>query len=141
MPDLTERRAAIRNLLAEQDVASQSELLEQLAARGFPISQPVLSRDLRALEVAKQAGYYRIPAQDKVTPLSALKSLLRSVNTASHFLIVRCEPGAANAIARALEAEGFDGLVGTIAGDDTILVAANSQAAGQRVERRVAELL
>lgn len=141
MPDLTERRAAIRELLSEQDVASQAELVERLETRGFPVSQPVLSRDLRALNVAKQGGHYRIPPIERITPLTALKSLLRSVEPATHFLLVECEPGAASAVARALEAEQIDGLVGTIAGDDTVLVAANSNAAGQRVRRRVSELL
>jgi transcriptional regulator of arginine metabolism len=141
MPDLTERRAAIRSLLAEQDIASQAELLQQLAAQGFSVSQPVLSRDLRALDVAKQGGYYRIPEQDRVTPLVALRSLLRRVDPASNFLVVRCEPGAASAVARAREAEQLEGVVGTIAGDDTVLVATNSIAAEQRAQRRVQELL
>jgi transcriptional regulator of arginine metabolism len=141
MADPTERRAAIRDLIVEHEIASQSELLHKLKLRGFPVSQPVLSRDLRALDVAKQAGVYRIHEQERVTPLTVLKSLLRSVHPVSHFLLLRGEPGAASAVARALEAEAIDGLVGTLAGDDTVLVATSSHAAAQRVRRRVSELL
>lgn len=141
MSAMTHRRAAIRDLLTEREIANQAELLEALEKKGLSASQPVLSRDLRALDVAKQGGYYRIPEAERVTPLTALKSLLRSARAATHFVVVECEPGAASAVARALEAEEIDGLVGTIAGDDTVLVAASSLSAGQRVRRRVTDLL
>ena len=141
MSDPNERRALIRDLIAERDIQNQSQLLEQLEKRGVSVSQPVLSRDLRALDVAKQSGVYRIHEAERVTPLTALKSLLRSVQPAAHFLMVGCEPGAASAVARALEAEEPDGLVGTLAGDDTVLVATSSRAAALRVRRRVSDLL
>ncbi len=141
MADPTERRDAIRDLLSEHDISSQEELIERLEKRGYHTSQPVLSRDLRALNVAKQAGVYRVHEEERVTPLEALRSLLRGETPVSHFVLLRCEPGAASAVARALEAEALDGLVGTIAGDDTVLVASSSHAASQRVRRRVQELL
>jgi len=138
-PDL--RREAIRELLREEEIASQEVLLERLGRKGFHTSQPVLSRDLRVLNVAKQAGFYRVSEEERVTPLAALKSLLRSEQPVSHFVLLYCEPGAASAVARALESDGIDGLVGTIAGDDTVLVASDSHAASMRVRRRVRELL
>ncbi|MCC7014066.1 MAG: hypothetical protein IT454_16030 [Planctomycetes bacterium] len=141
MADPTERRDAIREILREHDIASQDELIEKLERRGYRTSQPVLSRDLRALNVAKQAGMYRVHEEERVTPLEALRALLRSAKPVSHFVMLRCEPGAASAVARALEAEALDGLVGTIAGDDTVLVASSSHAASQRVRRRVQDLL
>lgn len=141
MADPTPRREAICELLKDEDIASQEQLLEHLERRGFHTSQPVLSRDLRALNVAKQAGFYRVGDGERVTPLATLKSLLRSERPVAHFVLLRCEPGAASAVARALEAEGIDGLVGTIAGDDTVLVASETHAASQRVRRRVQELL
>ena len=56
-------------------------------------------------------------------------------------MLVRCEPGAASAVARAVEAEGFDGVAGTIAGDDTVLVAVESAADAERVRAAVDDLL
>jgi transcriptional regulator of arginine metabolism len=141
MADPTDRRETIRELLREEDISSQEDLLEKLARRGFRTSQPVLSRDLRALNVAKQSGVYRLDEHERVTPLSMLKSLLRAAHPVQHFVLLRCEPGAASAVARALEAEGLDGLIGSVAGDDTVLVAASSHAASLRVRRRVQELL
>jgi transcriptional regulator of arginine metabolism len=135
------RRTAIRELLLEAPVRNQEELLEKLERRGLGASQPVLSRDLRALNVAKRAGCYQIVEEERVTPLEQLKSLLRSVEPVSHFLLLSCEPGAASAVARALDSEELDGLVGTLAGDDTVLVAVKTTAAAQRVRRRIQELL
>jgi transcriptional regulator of arginine metabolism len=141
MPTTQERRSTIRTLLAEQPVASQAELLEALEIRGINASQPMLSRDLRALKVAKRDGVYQVFEEERVTPLSALRSLLRSASSASHFLVVDSEPGAASAVARALEAEGLEGIVGTVAGDDTVLVCLDSKTAQRRVRQRVQELL
>ena len=135
-----ERRATIRRLVLENSISSQAELRAKLKNEGYRASQPVLSRDLRLLRVAKEAGVYQLRESERVTPLTALKSLLRSVDTAREFLLVRCEPGAASAVARALESEELPGLSGTVAGDDTVLVALHSRAALQRVRRRVAVL-
>ena len=141
MSSTEERRAAIRALLAEREVRSQGELHELLASRGYPASQPVVSRDLRALGVVKRVGIYQLLEEERVTPLTALKSLLRGAEPVEHFVLLTCEPGAASAVARALEAEELQGLSGTIAGDDTVLVATTTRSAAQRVRRRVLELL
>lgn len=141
MQDRDRRRAAIRELLLEAPVRNQEELLEKLERRGLGASQPVLSRDLRALNVAKRGGCYQIVEEERVTPLEELKSLLRTVEPVSRFLLVSCEPGAASAVARALDSEELDGIVGTVAGDDTVLVAVKSNASALRVRRRIQELL
>jgi len=135
-----ERRAVVRRLVLEESITSQADLRAKLKTQGYRASQPVLSRDLRLLRVGKVAGVYTIREAERVTPLVALKSLLRSTVNARDFLFVRCEPGAASAVARALEAEEIPGIVGTVAGDDTVLVAISSRAAGQRVRRRLASL-
>jgi transcriptional regulator of arginine metabolism len=141
MPTTRERRNAIRALLGQEPVASQADLAQALAQRGFSASQPMLSRDLRALKVAKRDGAYRLLGDEHVTPLSALRSLLRSAVPVAHFGLVRCEPGSASAVARALEAEEIEGVVGSIAGDDTVLYCTDSKAAVRRVLARVDELL
>jgi transcriptional regulator of arginine metabolism len=136
-----DRRSAIRALLQERAVHSQGELMALLEERGFGCSQPALSRDLRALGVAKVAGGYQWVEEERVTPLTTLRSLLRSTEPVDHLVLVHCESGAANAVARALEAEELPGLRGTIAGDDTVLVAVRSRTDGDRVRRRVEDLL
>ena len=135
------RRDTIREILAEGEVRSQTELQDLLEDRGIVTSQPVLSRDLRALGVAKQGGHYHVLEEERITPLTALRSLLRSSHAAEHFEIVRCEPGAASAVARALEGEGIEGVLGTIAGDDTVLVVAANATAGAEVRARIESLI
>ena len=137
----TQRRAAIRALLLERSVHSQVELAQLLEERGYAVSQPVLSRDLRSLRVAKAGGVYRVLESDKVTPLESLRSLLRAVSSPRQMLLVQCEPGAASAVARALEAEEISGVQGTLAGDDTVLVAIASEASLARVRRRIEDLI
>jgi transcriptional regulator of arginine metabolism len=141
MPSATvDRRALIRSLLRERPVHSQAELSQLLEERGCPVSQPVLSRDLRALQVAKVGGAYHVLESETVTPLEALRSMLRGASAPRQWILVQCEPGAASAVARALEAEAIDGVLGTLAGDDTVLVGLASEAAAASVRRRVAEL-
>lgn len=137
-----ERRETLRAILTERDCSSQEELLLALADRGVQTTQPVLSRDLRALRAAKRDGVYTLVETEKVTPLEALSSLLRGTCPAGdNMVIVRCEAGAASAIARALESEGIDGVLGTVAGDDTVFAAVESADAGERVRHRVIALL
>lgn len=135
-----ERRRAIREILEEEAVASQVELLARLAERGFQATQPLLSRDLRALSVAKRDGVYRL--SERVTRLEMLAPLLRGARPAGqHLVVIACEPGAASAVARALEVEGLAGLVGTVAGDDTVFAAVEGKAAGDRLRERVLEIV
>lgn len=132
----------IRKILADQPLGSQEELLQVLAERGVRTTQPVLSRDLRAMQVAKRAGLYQLVEDERITPLTSLRSLLRSTCPAGdHMVVVRTEPGAASAVARALEAEEIDGLLGTVAGDDTVFAAVADVQVSGSVQQRVAELL
>jgi transcriptional regulator of arginine metabolism len=140
-PQTERRRAALLAILSDGKVKSQGELIEKLEAQGFAVSQPVVSRDLRKLRVAKRGGTYQLLDDERVTPLTSLKSLLRGEAAVPHLALVRCEPGAANAVARALEAEDIDGVLGTIAGDDTVLVIVATAGVARRVRRTVADLL
>ena len=127
-----QRRQEIADLLRRHEVPNQARLLELLAAGGFQVTQPQLSRDLRALHAVKRDGVYRL--SERVTPLAKLASLLRDAQPAgSHLLVIRSEPGAASAVARALEGEEPEGLVGTVAGDDTIFVALRERKYGKRI--------
>jgi transcriptional regulator of arginine metabolism len=136
------RRDAIIDILASRRLGSQEELLCALAERGVRTTQPVLSRDLRALKVAKRDGVYQLLISDRVTPLGTLCSLLRSSCSAGeNMVVVKCEPGAASAIARAIESEKFEGLLGSVAGDDTVFIAVRDAGVSQKIRERITELL
>ena len=142
MVAVKERRERVRTLLTENAVSSQQELLSLLAENGVESTQPVLSRDLRALGAVKHDGRYVVLEANRVTRLEALQPLLRGANSAgSNLVVLTCEPGAASSIARALEEEESLGILGTVAGDDTIFVAVESERRGEVVMKRVQDLL
>ena len=142
MVAISERRARVRALLTENEVSSQQELLALLAAAGVESTQPVLSRALRALGAVKHDGHYMVFEQDRVTRLETLQPLLRGAIAAGpNLVILSCEPGSASSIARALEEEDLSGVLGTVAGDDTLFVAVDSDRRGKAVIQRVRDLL
>jgi transcriptional regulator of arginine metabolism len=142
MPTAEARRRALVQILEQGDAQSQAELLTALEQAGHASTQPVVSRDLRVIGAVKAEGRYSLPSEERVTPLQSLKALLRDAQLAgSHLVVVICEPGAASAIARALEAEADLPILGTVAGDDTVFVATATRADGVAIRRRVRELV
>jgi transcriptional regulator of arginine metabolism len=132
MPTTEARRRTILEVLEGHEVANQVDLQELLEERGWTANQSQLSRDLRALHVIKQDGVYQ--TTERTTRLGALRALLRGAQAAGPNLVcVYGEPGSASAIARALEAEEVQGIVGTVAGDDTLFVAVDRKSSGAAV--------
>ena len=128
------RHARIVELIRERSVRSQTELAELLAADGVQVTQATLSRDLEELGAVKVSGAYLIP-EDGKRPLRdaeqaparlirLLRELLTGVDASGNLAILRTPPGAAQFLASALDRSGLTDVVGTIAGDDTILVVA-----------------
>ena len=132
------RQARIAELLAGTPVRSQSELSALLAAEGISVTQATLSRDLEELAVSKSRGIYAVetagspssPAAARLTegPMARLarlaQELLISAEASGSLVVLRTPPGAAQLLASALDRSAFEGVAGTIAGDDTILVIA-----------------
>ena len=128
---------------------SQEELQHRLARRGIDVAQPTLSRDLKDLGLAKTAGGYVVPGadsslSDRELRLRRSESLERALRewvlgafAAGNLVVVKTPPAAAHPVARALDEAELEGVVGTIAGDDTIFLAAATAAAAQRLARRL----
>jgi transcriptional regulator of arginine metabolism len=142
-----QRHAAILTLLRRHRIASQEQLRELLLADGVEVTQATLSRDIRELGLAKigdpegGAHYAAPPAAAETPPLAPLvASLFLSAEGVGPLLVIRTPPGSANALGSALDRQGWKDVVGTIAGDDTILVIARSVAARKRVAARLAGL-
>lgn len=140
------RRAEILKLVRERTVRSQEELQQLLRRRGFTVAQPSLSRDLKDLGLARTPTGYAAPASPSLfVPAArregaldrALAHSVLSVEAAGTLVVVKTPPGEAHPVARALDESSVSGVVGTIAGDDTVFVAAPSPAAALRVERRL----
>jgi len=142
-----QRHAAILDLVRSRRIGSQEELRRLLRAAGVDVTQATLSRDVRELGLAKVgdpeggAHYAAAPAAAETPPLGPLVvSLFLSAEGVGPLLVIRTPPGSANLLGSALDRAGWPDVVGTIAGDDTILVIARSGAARKRVAGRLADL-
>jgi transcriptional regulator of arginine metabolism len=137
------RQGQILKLVRNKQIYTQDELAQELKAVGITATQVTLSRDLRDLRLVKtQEGYQEIPA-DEITPqLETLaRDFLRDVRGAQNLLVLKTDPGYASPIAVALDNEDWDDIVGTIAGDDTVLVVAQDNKTAESVRRRLLEIL
>jgi len=131
-----ERLNAIRDVLTSSRVASQDELRRKLRRRGIHVTQATLSRDMHELRLSKGPAGYRLPngngsngaaaaaAEDDQPPsLSEMvESFALRVKQAMNQVVVATAMGGAQPVAAAMDREGWDEVVGTIAGDDTVLV-------------------
>ncbi|MBX3461955.1 MAG: arginine repressor [Planctomycetes bacterium] len=138
------RRQRILDLLERGVVRSQAELQQQLADAGFEVNQATLSRDLRALGVRKSASGYELPAAP-LSPQSAHQSLWHAVRTwlvgataAQNLAVLRTPAGGAQPLALALDRAALSGVVGTLAGDDTVLAVCATAAKARALVRRLA---
>ena len=143
-----QRHATILALVRQHRVASQEQLRRLLHAEGMDVTQATLSRDIRELGLLKVAdaeggAHYAPPvAADTVPPpLSPLvTTLLLAMEGVGPLLVLRTPAGSANALGSALDRQSWTEVVGTIAGDDTLLVIARSPAARRRVTARLEAL-
>ena len=139
------RRRAILAVVGEGGVRSQEDLQRRLRRRGFLVAQPTLSRDLKALGLAKTPTGYVVAPAPAFVPAEARQSTLDravaehvlSVHAAASLVVVRTPPAGAHPLARALDEAALPDVVGTIAGDDTVFVATPGPSAALRLERRL----
>ncbi len=147
----TQRQHRIARLLEEQVISSQIQLVELLATEGLNLTQATVSRDLEELGAVKvriPGGQmaYAIPefAKDRVAPEDVLKKVLGEfLVEAAHsanLAVLRTPPGSAHVVASALDRAGLPGVVGTVAGDDTVLVVCSAPEGGEKVSARLARL-
>jgi transcriptional regulator of arginine metabolism len=147
-----QRHNAIRELVANSLVSNQDELRRKLRRRGFEVTQATLSRDIHELRISKGPGGYSLPngngngsapAVDDGPPSVAevLEGFGLRVRHAMNQVIVRTVMGGAQPVAAALDHESWPQVVGTIAGDDTVLVICQDQRHASEVEERLRKIL
>ena len=148
MAGKTERHAAILEIIRATDVASQEQLRGQLARRGVRVTQATLSRDLHELGVARVPGEtgvrYALPeriAGDAIPSLETLlPQLFSSVDGVGELIVLHTLASGAQPVSEAIDAAGWKEVLGTIAGENTILVVGRSAQARQAVTLRLTEL-
>lgn len=145
------RQREILKIIQDQDIDTQEQLLEALRARGFSTTQATISRDIKDLRLVKEltgSGGYRYTMSERKIP-SAFDARLRnifkegvvSVDVAQNIVVVRTMPGLASAACSALDGMDIDGMVGSLAGDDTGILIMRDNALAQQFSGEVHKLL
>ena len=146
MAERSRRQEIILELIGKKPVRTQQALLKELRRRGVELTQATLSRELKTLGVAKGPdgrGGYRYVVGTSTSgvsgqgPLPAVAAFVRSVERSNNLLVVKTPPGNAQGVARGIDQAQWSEVLGTIAGDDTILLICRSQPQATRVERRL----
>ncbi len=149
--DALRRRDEILRIIAAEPVRSQDELLAHLKTRGFSVTQPTLSRDLREIGLVKTPNGYVAPATMVMAPVTAftpresrlerLNRLFResvlSADAGGNLVVVKTPVAAAQPLASAIDGASLDDVLGTIGGDDTIFVALATPAAASDLARHI----
>ena len=143
----TQRQHRIVRLLEQHAVASQTQLVDLLAAERVAATQATVSRDLDelgAVKVRVPGGetVYAIPelAKDRLAPEDLLRRVLGDwvvdVAHSGNLVVLRTPPGSAHVVGSAVDRAGLEDVIGTVAGDDTVLVVAREGAGGAEVGRQ-----
>lgn len=129
------RRHAIRRIIAQRAVATQQELVDLLHRAGIEATQSSVSRDIAHLGLVKIGGRYAIPSERGF--LSELPIEILSAEPADAIAVVKLPPGQASLLGVRIDSAGWPEVVGTVAGDDTLLVACRDRQARNLVLARL----
>ncbi|MBP1989031.1 transcriptional regulator AhrC/ArgR [Paenibacillus eucommiae] len=131
-----QRHIKIREIITSHEIETQDELVESLRLGGFHVTQATVSRDIKELHLIKvplDDGRYKysMPADQRFNPLQKLRRALSdhfvSIDHADNLVVLKCLPGTANTICALLDNLEWSEIMGTIGGDDTILVICRSK--------------
>ena len=151
MTTKVQRQQTIVRLIGKHSVTSQPQLLELLSGEGMVATQATVSRDLEDLgavkiRVAGGDSVYAIPEYEpaRIAPEDQLRRVMgewvAEVRHAHHNVVIRTPPGCAHVVASALDRSGIKGVLGTVAGDDTLLVIADETTTGAQLAAKLRNL-
>lgn len=144
-----ERLKAVRNIIRTHRITSQEMLLNHLRNEGFQVTQATLSRDLKLLKVGKisegsNGYYYTLPSEEELREsetnyVADLRRGFISIEFSGNLAILRTITGHADTVGIALDNLGMEDILGTVAGDDTVLIVLREGATGESVTAQLAE--
>ncbi len=144
----TLRQHRLLELVKREPALTQEELVQRLAQQGLKVTQATLSRDIRELGLVKTAGGYSAPGAapgGDAPHMPSLSHLLREfvieVREAQNLLLLKTTAGSAQPVAAALDAQRWPELLGTLAGDDTILAVSGDNRRSRALGKRIRELM
>ncbi|MCR5009105.1 MAG: arginine repressor [Oribacterium sp.] len=144
------RHQKIIELVGRMRIGTQEELADILIKEGYKVTQATVSRDIKELKLSKVAGndgvqYYQIIEKEKQVYsekyIRVLREALMSMDTAGNLLVIRTMSGMANAVAAALDQFRLEKIVGTLAGDDTIMCAMKNAQDAEDIKKRIQEIM
>ncbi|GAB7386841.1 arginine repressor ArgR [Bacillaceae bacterium] len=145
-----QRHIKIREIIAHHDIETQDELVDHLKKAGFDVTQATVSRDIKELHLVKvptKDGRYKysLPADQRFNPLQKLKRALVdsfvSIDWAENLIVLKTLPGNAMAVAALIDNLEWQEIVGTIGGDDTILIICRTKEQAPQLSQRFIDLL
>ncbi len=147
MRNRDERLKAIKEIVLSERVASQDELLKKLKERGFSVTQATISRDINHLRLIKvrnyrQEEFYTLDRKYQVGSLFNMDKLkskfsesVISVDRAKNILVIKTYPGEAQGVAAAVDGMNFVEILGTVAGDDSIICIAKDDGSAEKINK------
>lgn len=144
------RQAKILELIKNHVIETQEELAEALARHGIPVTQATVSRDIKELQLNKIPvgdGRYRYAMSDEMPPTSwdkrrrILQDSILSVDFSENIIIVKALPGTASGVGLAIDNLGWPEMIGSVAGDDTVMCVIKPKEAAPQVAERIRDLI
>lgn len=144
------RHAKIYEIIQHKNIETQEELAEQLKNTGFDVTQATVSRDIKELKLIKvlgDAGRYKYATnvtRDNFQSNKLVKifsQTVLNVEKVDKFIVIKTIAGSASAAAEAIDSLGFDGIAGTIAGDNTIFVLVRDELSAQQLLQKIKKML
>ncbi|MCL7746153.1 transcriptional regulator AhrC/ArgR [Halalkalibacter alkaliphilus] len=145
-----QRHIKIRDIIVNNEVETQDDLVEQLRREGYNVTQATVSRDIKELHLVKvpmlDGRYkYSLPADQRFNPLQKLKRALMdsfvSIDRSDNLIVMKTLPGNANSIGALIDNLDWTEVMGTICGDDTILIICKNKEEGPAITQRFLEML
>ncbi len=146
---INSRRNAIIDLISTFDISTQEELTEKLVEKGFAVSQATISRDIKELNLIKVEGVNKKPKYTIVEDIGAklspqlvnlFKQITVSIESANNLIVLKTISGNASAAGMVIDAIKFPQIIGTVAGDDTLLIITKTSADAEIVVKGLEQL-
>jgi transcriptional regulator of arginine metabolism len=137
------RQGQILQIIRGKEIYTQEELARELGQRGIQTTQVTLSRDIREIGLVKTADGYRPLQAEKGGPALAdvVDEYMQDIRVAQNMVVVRTSPGNANSLAIAIDRQELDEVVGTLAGDDTVLVITQDAQTADKFRQMMLDLI
>jgi len=145
-----QRHIKIREIITNKEIETQDELVEELRAAGFHVTQATISRDIKELHLIKvplDDGRYKysVPADQRFNPLQRLKRALNDhfvhIDYTENLVVLKSLPGTANTIAALIDSQDWTEIMGTISGDDTILIICRTKEQSAHIVNQILSML